>query len=177
MLQAQATCFPSYDHLGILPTRYPFPPSVGEKYTCISAHPRAESGHGLIRPLLPNGYGYAPKVVQKKEFSPRTALRAPGSFAGAQRRFRLIRRFGEGLRPADRILPPCRGNSQASWNRSQRRCWTVYDEWTASSDVVFADEPTGLEAALHQRSSASSPPTWPTGSLHRKLPGSFVDTR
>ena len=45
---------------------------------------------------------------------------------------------------------------------SQRRCWTLFDEWLASGDVVFADEPSGMEEVLRQRTSADSPSpkTW-----------------
>jgi toxin-antitoxin system PIN domain toxin len=40
---------------------------------------------------------------------------------------------------------------------SQRGCWTVYDEWIASGDAVFSEEPASLEAALRLRSSSDSP--------------------
>jgi toxin-antitoxin system PIN domain toxin len=45
---------------------------------------------------------------------------------------------------------------------SQRRCWTLFDEWLGSGDAVFADEPAGMEDALRQRTSADSPSpkTW-----------------
>jgi hypothetical protein len=45
---------------------------------------------------------------------------------------------------------------------SQRRCWTVFDEWIVLGDAVFAEEPTELEAALRLRTSgdSTSPKTW-----------------
>ena len=44
---------------------------------------------------------------------------------------------------------------------SQRACWTVFDEWIASGDAVFAEEPAALDAALRLRTTtdSSSPKT------------------
>ena len=45
---------------------------------------------------------------------------------------------------------------------TQRECWQVYDQWTATGQVAWADEPQGLEKRLRALTgqAAGSPKEW-----------------
>lgn len=45
---------------------------------------------------------------------------------------------------------------------TQRQCWAIYDHWIDGGKAILAEEPTGLNAALRQRTSldSPSPKTW-----------------
>jgi uncharacterized protein len=45
---------------------------------------------------------------------------------------------------------------------TQRACWQVYDRWVSSGQVVWADEPRGLEARLRASTAqtSASPKAW-----------------
>ena len=45
---------------------------------------------------------------------------------------------------------------------SQRRCWTIYEEWLGAGRAVLQPEPPGLEAAFRARTQSAepAPKTW-----------------
>ena len=45
---------------------------------------------------------------------------------------------------------------------TQLQCWRIYDQWTSSGQVAWADEPSGLEAELRALTAGatSSPKIW-----------------
>lgn len=45
---------------------------------------------------------------------------------------------------------------------SLRQCWAVFDQWIASGDAVFVEEPAGLESAMRARTGteSASPKIW-----------------
>ena len=57
--------------------------------------------------------------------------------------------------------------------RTQRQCWTIYEDWLAGGGAVLQPEPPGIEAAFRARTSAAdpAPKTWMDAYL-----GAFADT-